>query len=149
MQMAQRYLPTLAFALALIALFWPILVEPRLWAEEGTIYFAQLRELDAFSALTFVANANLQLLTNVIVYVATLVPLSAAAHVTTLASLLVALGVAAQINAAAAEHGAPRWIIALGLIAWASIPTNIEVMLTATNVQWLLGISVTVLSVQK
>ena len=67
----------LAFFLALSFVKAPrVLIEPRFWAEDGAFYFAHFRSLDLWSALTYVANGNYQLLTNVLVYLATRVPLA-------------------------------------------------------------------------
>ena len=136
----------LLFAGVSFALAPNLFLAPRFWAEEGSVFFTQLRGGGLLHALTFVFNSNYLLATNLFTYLATLVPLPAAPAVTTYLSFAVELVVAYQIALFCEENGVPRPVTGLAVVLWAASPTNIEIFMTATNVQWVMGISVMMLA---
>lgn len=112
---------------------------PRFWAEEGQFYYNVLQSGD--SPLTLVMRGNYQLITNLICYVATLVPTEWAAHVTTYGSLLVASWCIVLFSRFSIENGWPLTRAAMAVAILALCAQGYEVYLTSTNVQWLCAVS--------
>ncbi len=145
----RRVEPSREWLLACLALFLVlsfvkaprVLLDPRFWGEEGTLYFAQFRSLGAWDALLFVANGNYQLLTNVIVWLATKVPLGLAPAVTTYSAYLVQLLVVALIYVIITRYAINRIVGLLLVAAWALMPATYEIWASATNVQWTCSVS--------
>ncbi|MHA6889182.1 hypothetical protein [Ralstonia pseudosolanacearum] len=136
-----------ARAIALASLFvglllWRapnLLLYPRLWAEEGRFYYNALQ--DGTSPFTLVVRGNYQIITNLICYMATLVPTEWAAHVTTYCSLLVALWCIILFSQFSVESGWSSAISALAVAIFALCAQGYEVYLSSTNVQWLSALS--------
>lgn len=118
-----------------------VLLAPRFWAEDGSFYFKDILALDWSSALLHVANGNYQLLTNVLVYLATKVPLAHAPAVTTYGAYLVEGLVVVLIHAVVAAHGINRLVGLLLVAAWTLMPASYETWASATNVQWTCSVS--------
>jgi hypothetical protein len=118
-----------------------VLLEPRFWAEEGDLYYAALRTLPAWDALTFVAKGNLQLLINAVVYVAAKVPILYAPAVTTYAAYLVELLVALLIYRFVLAYDVNRLVGLLLLAAWLFLAPHYETWTSMTNVQWVCSAS--------
>jgi uncharacterized membrane protein YiaA len=108
---------------------------PRMWSEQGTLYFGVIQSLGLIDSLTLVVRANIQFLTNVIVYLATQVPLSWAAHVTTYLSFAIAGFTAYLIVLFCASYGIRRPVCLAAVIIWTLLAPTYEVFATATNVQ--------------
>jgi hypothetical protein len=118
-----------------------VLLEPRFWAEEGDVYYATMRALPAWDALTFVAKGNLQLLINLVVYVSTKVPILYAPAVTTYAAYLVELLVAVLIYRFVAACDINRLVGLLLLVAWLFLAPSYETWNSITNIQWICSVS--------
>lgn len=121
-----------------------LFVEPRLWAEEGTAYYALLQD-GAVSPFTLLVNGNYQFLTNMAAAAALWVPAVWAAHVTTAFAAAVAVVDMVLLSRVAAEEGWHPFWSALLAVALALLPQGYELYLTSTNVQWLCSISVVLL----
>jgi len=115
---------------------------PRMWSEEGNLYFGAIQSLGFVDSLALVVRANIQFLTNAIVYLATQVPLVWAAHVTTYLSLAIAAFTAHLIVLFCAAYGVRQSICLLAVVIWALLPPTYEVFSTATNAQWVCSISI-------
>lgn len=134
-------------ALALTALFvglmlWrspDLLIHPRLWAEEGRFYYNALQ--NGASPFTLIIRGNYQLITNLIGYLATLVPAEWAAHVTTYCSLLVALWCIILFSRFSVESGWPLTRSATIVAILALLAPGYEIYLSGTNSQWLCALS--------
>ncbi len=118
-----------------------LFLDPRFWAEEGSVYFAKLREASFWQALTLTNLGSYQGLENLSVYLATLVPLEFAPTVTTYLAFLLHAAVAFQIATVAAAYGLSRIVGLLLVAAWVLVPQSYEVWLSATNMQWVVGVS--------
>ncbi len=118
-----------------------IFLSPRLWAEEGTSYLNRMQTLDAIDSLLLVVNANYQFLLNLIVFIASRLPIVWAAHITTYSSFLVAGFVAYLLLVAARQFALPWFVGLLLVLIWALLPPTYEVFATATNVQWVCSVS--------
>ena len=132
----------LAFFVALSFVKAPaVLTDPRFWAEDGAFYFKDFRALDAWGALLHVTNGNYQLLTNVLVYLATKVPLVHAPAVTTYGAYLVEALVVVLIHSVVVGYGINRLAGLLLVAAWTLMPASYETWASATNVQWTCSVS--------
>ena len=132
----------LAFFVALSFVKAPaVLTDPRFWAEDGAFYFKDFRVLDAWGALLYVTNGNYQFLANVLVYLATKVPLVHAPAVTTYGAYLVEALVVVLIHAVVVSYGVNRLAGLLLVAAWTLMPASYETWASATNVQWTCSVS--------
>ncbi len=120
-----------------------VLVDPRFWAEDGAFYFTNFRALDAWGALFYITNGNYQFLTNVLVYLATKVPLVLvhAPAITTYGAYLVEALVVVLIHAVVASYGINRHVGLLLVAGWTLMPASYETWASATNVQWICSVS--------
>ena len=141
--------PTLIFLFVLILRSPGLLVRPRFWAEEGTLYYAQLQQLGTVRGITHVINGNYQLLTNVIVELALLAPVRWSAVVTTYVSLAVAIACAWMIAEFFVVRRFPIWVASAVCALFALQPAGYEVFLSATNVQWVTSVMGLLLCVSK
>ncbi|AXV75721.1 MULTISPECIES: hypothetical protein [Ralstonia solanacearum species complex] len=116
-----------------------LFLHPRFWAEEGQFYYNTLQT--GVSPLTLVMRGNYQFITNLICYLATLVPTEWAAHVTTYSSLLVAVWCIILFSRFSIENGWPLTRSAMAVAIFALCAQGYEVYLTSTNVQWLCALS--------
>ncbi|QUP52492.1 hypothetical protein GO998_01345 [Ralstonia syzygii] len=116
-----------------------LLIHPRLWAEEGRFYYNALQ--NGASPLTLVIRGNYQLVTNLICYLATLVPAEWAAHITTYCSLLVALWCIILFSRFSVESDWPLARSAMIVAILALLAHGYEVYLSSTNTQWLCALS--------
>ena len=57
-------LPFVTGLIALLIIYWPILAEPRLWAEEGLLYIPRAASIGWPQALFMEVNGNLQFAIN-------------------------------------------------------------------------------------
>ena len=103
-----------------------VLVDPRFWAEDGAFYFTNFRALDAWGALFYITNGNYQFLTNVLVYLATKVPLVHAPAITTYGAYLVDTLVVVLIHAVVASYGINRHVGLLLVAGWTLMPASYE-----------------------
>lgn len=148
----QRCLGERVFFAALLLsaiLFWrspDLLTNPRFWAEEGKYYYANLQDQGLTDALTLVIRGNLQLLTNLIAYAATLVPAEYAAHVTTYLSFSFAIILAGLLAVLGHQNNWSPPVITLIIAAAALLPHGYEIYLSATNVQWICSACILILA---
>lgn len=125
-----------------------MLLAPRMWGEEGMLYFYSL-QLPGNSMWTFVARGNYQFLANLAAGIGQVLPAARAAHVTTAIGLLTLLAAMALLGRLAAERGWRPWTACLAAAAIAWLPQGYEVYLNATNVQWVASFSVLLLVLVK
>lgn len=133
-------------ALFFFAIYWPIISEPRIWAEEGTLYYQQASSNTAIRALLMDVNGNFQLAINVISTIAARLDIGYFAYLTTYSSLLFLIIVLCQVAYVGTIHGVNFVTVAAGLAAIVALPAGMEVLLSATNLQWVLGLSVALLA---
>ena len=128
--------------LVLMVLRAPDLVlHPRMWFEEITWFYPLLAGKGLRHAITLIYRDNYQLLTNAVVYVATLVPVEHAAYVTAAAALCVQTVAAFYLGLIVEGYGLRRWLILPLACIWAFLPQGYEVFATTTNIQWVCSIS--------
>ncbi|MEC5385594.1 hypothetical protein VVD49_07650 [Uliginosibacterium sp. H3] len=121
------------------------LLDGRLWAEEATDFFSGVHGKSFISAFCYVYKGQLQIVTNIIVWLGTLVPINWLPFATTSLSyavqsvpILYLIMYRTQL-----EIGFLQF---LGfLIVYHGLPQSEEVFSTATNVQWHLGLLAAVL----
>jgi hypothetical protein len=126
---------TLYFALSAVKMshYWR---EGRLWAEEGTYFFPAIAASETLRGLFFNFNGHLELSTNVVVWLATLVDLEHAPLVTTYLSLaLQALPIAYVAMHHRALNLAPSALPLLMVVA-AGIPQATEVWANSINLHF-------------
>ncbi len=124
------------FAVCLFLRCPRIFLSPRFWAEEGSLYFAQLQHLSFGQALTFVANGNYQLATNVTVGLSLLGRTRDAAVITTYVPFVLDILCCVLIARFMAARSCSRVSIVVASALFALQVTGYEVFLNATNVQW-------------
>lgn len=122
-----------------------LFLDPRFWAEEGSLYYFEAMKTGPLSILA-VHNGNYQVLTNVFAWLATLVDPLYAPAVTTLLATAVMGVVALQIGLALRDCGVRPGIASLVVVAW--LLSLGELTANTTNVQWLGALSMLLLAVQ-
>ena len=122
-----------------------LFLNPRFWAEEGRDFFPALRDGSLLNDLMYITKGSYQVLTNLAVFIATRVPLEYAPAVTTYIALLLHTIVAFQIGLSVRALQIPIAAGLMMIVAWAFLPQTYEVWLTATNIQWVTGVSVLLL----
>lgn len=125
-----------------------MLLAPRMWGEEATMYYAPL-QVPGTSLWTHIVRGNFQFLVNLATGVGVFLPAAWVAHVTTAVGLFAALAAVALVGLLAAERGWRPWTACLAVAAIAWLPQGYEVYLNATNVQWVASVSVLLLAVLK
>jgi hypothetical protein len=118
-----------------------IFQQPRFWAEEGLWFFAPLQSMSPLEALTHPYLGSFPGLTNIAVYVSTLVPIQYAPSITTYFSLAFTAVLALQIGLFAKDHGLSTYAGSALIVAWTFLPQNYEIWMTSTNLQWIAGVS--------
>ncbi|MGF1460533.1 MAG: hypothetical protein ACFBSG_16085 [Leptolyngbyaceae cyanobacterium] len=119
-------------------LFW----DPRFWAEEGLIFYQNCLQQGAQQCLRYVHLGNFLLFSNLLGYWASLVPAYFAPFVTTYGAAALHVLVVYQVLLLGQTYGIKTPQTYLLVTALALLPQTYEVWMTATNVQWLAGISV-------
>ena len=128
--------------LAIAFLKCPVLFyDSRFWAEEGSVFFASFRDFSFFEAIRYTYLGSFLGLTNLTVWLATLAPLEYAPAVTTTIALAFHTAVAFQIASVARAYRLSLAASLLLVAAWALVPQSYEVWLSATNLQWIAGVS--------
>ena len=114
---------------------------PRFWAEEATDFYPPIHAESIIEAITFVYRGSYQFLANMMVFLATRVPLLEAPKVTTYLSYFVGLVVAYQLGVFIREYKISIFsgltLVIAFLLQWGMY----EVSLSATNIQWVAGLS--------
>jgi putative flippase GtrA len=118
-----------------------LFLDPRFWGEEATNFYVPFRTASPVQVITHVYLGNYLLLTNLAAYLATLVHPLHAPLVTTIISFGAQFVIVVQIVVLANAHRLKLYVTTLLVIAWTFLPANYEVWLTATNLQWLAGVS--------
>jgi hypothetical protein len=116
--------------------------DPRFWAEDGAAYYKDCLGHTFSACLQVVHGGSYQLLENIMVYIAARLPIIAAPAATTYLSLAVHLVVVGQIVQFSRVYRLRGLVTVLLVLAWALLPASYEVWLSATNVQWVIGVSV-------
>ena len=132
----------------LLVIIWrspQLLIQPRFWAEEGRYYYSSLQGGSFVNTFTLIVRGNFQLLTNWILYFATLVPAKYAAYVSTYLSLLVLGLFISLVGLLTVQRKWPPLLSGVVIIIFALLPQGYEIYLCATNVQWLLSVCVVVI----
>lgn len=122
-----------------------LLLHPRLWAEEGAFYYNALQDGSVWTALTYTARGNYQLLINASVLLASKMPAALAAYVTTACALVGALIVICLLAVLSLQRGWRYSTVAVAVLIFAWFPSGYEIYLTSTNLQWLCSLSVLLL----
>lgn len=142
-----------ALLMALIALRVPqIVISPRFWAEEGTVYLANALTLSPLHALIRPELGYISLLANLASLIATWLPLPAAALAPLTVSLVAQTGMMLVIHRATRatfhELGAPNPNVAAALVtALLMTATTLEVWLNTINLQfWAVTMSAALLA---
>jgi hypothetical protein len=138
----ERTICVVLFAVLAVVKSPQLFIDPRFWAEEGKFYFAAFQSMSMWNALRFCYLGSHQGATNLIVYTATSVPIRYAPTVTTDLSFAAHALVAWQVGMVVGAHSLPRTAGILLIICWPFLPQTYEVWLTASNLQWLAGVSV-------
>lgn len=136
------------FLLAMLFRSPGLLLEPRMWGEEGALYYAQL-QLPGHSPWTLVVRGSYQVLVNLAAGIGLLLPAAKVAHATTYVGLLAALATVALLGLLAAERGWRPWTTCLAVAGIAFLPQGYAVYLNSTNVQWVASMSVLLLALLK
>ncbi len=118
------------------------LMTPRFWAEEGTIYYVNLQNAGIMGSIFLVINANLQIITNIIIKIATLAPERYAPAVTTYISVTVSCIIPLLIIRIAKENEISDIGGVLSVSAFSFLHMSYELFGTATNIQWYCGVIV-------
>lgn len=132
-------------AATLVARAPSLFTDPRFWAEEAGYFYGRFLNESALSALAYIHVGSYQLLANLMVLAAAHVPMWAAPAVTTYAALGILLVVSYQVGIFLREY-AIGWLAGFMLIIAFTLQWGMyEVALSATNVQWIVGISCLIL----
>lgn len=115
--------------------------DPRFWAEEAGFFYARFLNESAFSALKYAHLGSYQLLANLMVLLATKVPVWMAPAVTTYLAFGVLVVLAWQLGIFIREYQIGAVGAALLLVGFSLQWGMYEVALSATNVQWIAGLS--------
>ncbi len=118
-----------------------LFLDPRFWAEEGSAFFEPFLTKHFIESTFTTYIGNYLFLTNLSVSLATFVPLKYAPAITTYFALVIHSLVAFQIGLFTKERGIALGVGLLLVVAWVFLPATYEVWLTATNLQWLTGVS--------
>lgn len=118
-----------------------LIISPRMWFEEVSWFYPELVGQGLTHAVLLIYRENYQILTNVIVYAATLLPIEYAAYVTAYAAVLVQMIAACLLGFVMEGYGIRNWLALPLACVWACLPEGYEVFATATNIQWVCSIS--------
>ncbi len=129
------------FILVVFAKSPEILIHPRFWAEEGAVFYINFLHLSFLHSILFVKSGAIQLLTNIIVYLSTEAPVTAAPAVTTYLSFGFQIIVILQLFLFARAYNLTRQAGLLLVAAVSFLPQSFEVWLNSTNLQWIAGLS--------
>jgi hypothetical protein len=141
-QKLKRFAVILYVLLFIAILYWrspSLFRDPRFWADEASHYYTACKALVVCFKVHHLASY--QVFANVFVYLAEKVPILWAPAVTTYLSLILHIVVIAQIVQFARACDLSRIVTILMVTAAAIVPQMIEVALTATNAQWVAGVS--------
>ncbi|WP_324185702.1 hypothetical protein [Endobacterium cereale] len=119
------------------SMFW----SPRFFGEEGTILFPKFLQQPALVSVFNVYLGSLYLLTNLAVLLSTTVSLEYAPVPTTCIAFAVQAIVAYQLGAFIREYDIGRMPAILLVVAYCLQWGSYEVSMSATNLQWVLGVS--------
>jgi len=120
--------------------------DPRFWAEEGTFYYPAALGAGFFEHLfTYVLNGNYQFLVNAMTALAARVDPAYAPSVTSFLSVAVFAGVVLQFGLFLRAKNVSAGCAALAMLAWTAAPTIVEIFASATNIQWVVALSVLIL----
>jgi hypothetical protein len=134
---------TLATCALLIILRKPeAFTQAQFWAEDGLIWFGQAYNNGFWHTIAVPYSGTFSLLTRLVGYLATLVPLSYAPLFFSAAALLFQLLPVFIINSSRLRHIVRYRVIAIvASILYVCIPNSAEVFVNLANVQWHLGIA--------
>src|SRR5258706_8595137 len=112
------------------------LLEGRFWAEEGAIFFVQISGLPLLERFFFLYYGHLELATNAVIAISTLVPLRLAPLVTTHLSFVLQSIPVALLIAYRGRLGVPAWGILPLLLIVVGLPQAGEVWATSVNLHF-------------
>lgn len=120
--------------------------DPRFWAEEGTFYYPAALGAGFFEHLfTYVLNGNYQFLVNAMTALAARIDPTYAPHVTSFLSAAVFAVVVLQFGLFLRAKNVSAGYAVLAMLAWTAAPTIVEIFASATNIQWVVALSVLIL----
>ncbi len=134
------WIGTGVFLLCLFARVPALFLRPRFWAEEGSLYYANMQHLRTGAGLLWVTNANYQFLTDLAVEATLQIPARYGAVVTTYLALAVALLCCRMIAGLLASRGCSTLSVVAACALFALQPAGYEVFLSATNLQWVCSV---------
>jgi hypothetical protein len=124
-----------------------LFLDPRFWAEEGSVYYQAAIASNYTFVFTFIAQGNYQFLTNLLVFLSTHVDTKYAPAVTTYLSIALFAVVAMQFNVIARQYKIPPEASILSLVAFSLSPATAEIFASATNIQWIAALSITLMTI--
>ena len=116
-----------------------VLLSPRLWAEEGSLYLQHALESSPLQHLLYTANSNFQLPVNLITLVATYFSIEWWPTVTTYLSMGIWLFAALFLRELLSRNRVSLHIQYIAFLVIFTVPSSYEIWLTSTNLQWVFG----------
>ena len=126
-----------------------LFTDPRLWAEEGSLYYNSMQFGSISQIFELVVRGNYQFLTNALVFISTIPKARYAAFVTTYSSLLILIINIIFLNKIFNDYKISIFCRFITVATIALLPQGYEIYLNATNVQWLLAVSILYVSIFK
>lgn len=126
-----------------------VLLQGRLWAEEGSVFMQDMQTRTLLEAVSYNYRGSIQLITALACWFATRVNIASMPYVTTYVAFGVSFILFIQMTAFAKRFGRSLFIIVTFLVGWMFLPETYEVWLTSTNIQWLCSLSLLMILLQK
>ncbi len=115
---------------------------PQFWAEDGTVWFRQAYDNGIWHTLFVPYSGTISIITRIVGYLATLVPLLYAPLVFNIASLTGQLLAVFIITSSRLKHIVnSRFIAILASVMYVCITNSDEVFVNLANIQWHLGLA--------
>jgi hypothetical protein len=118
------------------------MIDGRVWAEEGTVFFKDLFTRSIIGAIVYEYKGTVQVLTAMPVWIATRAPLSTVPYILTYFGFSVLCIVFFQLYAWARSIRLASINFLVLLVAWMFIPETYEVWASTVNVQWICSLSI-------
>lgn len=115
---------------------WPFLSEGRFWAEEASRFYPYIRTNPWYKGILFIYNGHIEIATNIVVFLSTLVCLRYAPLVTTYVSIIVQFIPVYILIKQRLRFGLDFYFLAVFIIITAGLPASAEVWGTATNLHF-------------
>ena len=118
-----------------------VFINPRFWAEEGAMFYPYCRSHPMLECLSYLHTGYYQLLTDAFTFFASKAPLLYGPTVTTFCAIVLHMTIVYQLILFARGYEVSRLSTVLLVAAWALLPQTFEVWMSATNAQWVIGVS--------